>query len=269
MALAFDATAKTLYAGTSDGLYVYQISATATPTPTPTPTPTFNISGRVTSAGFGLSNVAVALSGAAVATVATDANGQYSFTSLAQGGSYTITPSKTNYVFSPQSLTFSTLSGNQMADFAASVVPGVPILISEETSTRALALNSLTWTHEPFPLSSFLLSGVDTHTRVMLFATNFDLLPGENASAITADAEDTSHRIYPLTVEAAGTHPGLPWLRFVVIRLHDDMGDLGDVLVRISVHGLSSNRIRVGMGHTGGGPPDDPGAVPTPGRPPG
>src|SRR2546423_15543202 len=43
------------------------------------------------------------------------------------------------------------------------------------------------------------------------------------------------------------------------------MGDLGDVLIRISYQGLNSNRVRVGVGHVGDGPPDDSGAVPTPG----
>jgi photosystem II stability/assembly factor-like uncharacterized protein len=266
MTLAFDATAKNLYAGTSDGVYIYQIGAT--PTPTPTPTPTYIISGHISSGGFGLSNVSVALSGTLAATLQTDANGNYSFTNLAQGGSYTITPSKTNYLFSPQSLSLNNLSGNQTVDFAASVVPGVPILISEETSTRALAVNSPFWTREPFQLDSPLSSATDKRTRVMLFAMNFDLMPGESASVVTAEAEDASHHIYPLTVETVGTLPDFNWLRFVVLRLHDEMGDIGDVLVRIRVHGKSSNRVRMGIGHIGGGPPDDPDAVPTPGRPP-
>jgi len=270
MALAFDAATKNLFAGTSDGLYAYQMSGGPgpSPTPTPTPTPTHNISGRVTFGAFGLGNVTVALSGSAFATLQTDANGNYSFTNLAEGGSYTITPFKTNFVLSPQSLSFTNLSLNQTADFAASVAPGVPILISEETSTRALALDSIAWTHEPFQLNSVLPLGSDSRTRVMLFATNFDLLPGETASAVTATAEDAAHQVYPLTVESVGTYPGLTWLRFVVVRLSDNMGDLGDVLVRIRVHQKSSNRVRVGIGHTGGGPPDDPDTVPTPGRPP-
>jgi hypothetical protein len=143
-----------------------------------------------------------------------------------------------------------------------------PILISEETSTRALAVNSPFWTREPFQLDSPLSSATDKRTRVMLFAMNFDLMPGESASVVTAEAEDASHHIYPLTVETVGTLPDFNWLRFVVIRLHDEMGDIGDVLVRISVHGKSSNRVRIGIGYIGGGPPDDPDAVATPGRPP-
>ena len=269
MALAFDSTGKNLYAGTSDGVYTYKITVTPTPTPTPSPTPTHNISGRVTLGGFGLSNVTVVISGTTIAMLQTDANGNYSLAELHEGGNYTIRPSKTNYVFSPQSLAFANLTADQTADFAASIAPGVPILISEETSTRALALDSILWAHEPFKLNSLFSSGSDSRTRVMLFAMNFDLLPGDTASAVTATAEDAAHRFYPLTVEAVGTVPGLNWLRFVAVRLHDDMEDVGDVLVRIRIHNISSNRVRVGIGHIGGGPADDSGAVPTPGRPPG
>src|SRR5260370_37197115 len=43
------------------------------------------------------------------------------------------------------------------------------------------------------------------------------------------------------------------------------MADVGDVLIGISYHGLQSNRVRVGIGHVGDGPPDDAGSVPTPG----
>jgi hypothetical protein len=102
----------------------------------------------------------------------------------------------------------------------------------------------------------------------MLFAMNFGLLPGENISVVTADAEDASHRMYPLAVEYVDKLQGLDWLNCVIVRLNDDMGDIGDVLVRITVRGVSSNRVRLGIGHIGGGPADDSGAVPTPGRRP-
>ena len=39
---------------------------------------------------------------------------------------------------------------------------------------------------------------------------------------------------------------------------------MGDVLLRLNLHGMSSNRVRVAIGHSGGGPADDPGAVATP-----
>src|SRR5262249_36551336 len=46
--------------------------------------------------------------------------------------------------------------------------------------------------------------------------------------------------------------------------LNDNLGDTGDVLVGITYHSLSSNRVRIGIGHIGGGPPDDPAPSPTP-----
>lgn len=146
--------------------------------------------------------------------------------------------------------------------------PGSSILVSEETSTRAIALDSVEWRRDPFKLASAFQWGVDKRTRIMLFAMNLDVLPGEDLSIVTVDAEDASHRIYPLTVEHVSKVFGFDWLSCVIVRLNDEMGDIGDVLVRLTVRGFSSNRVRVGIGHNGGGPADDSGAVPTPGRQP-
>jgi uncharacterized protein GlcG (DUF336 family) len=140
-----------------------------------------------------------------------------------------------------------------------------PILASEEGSTRALALDCVTRLREPFPLTSSIQWGTDKRTRIMLFAMSLSLQPGETASAVTADAEDAAHRSYPLTVEYVGPVPEQPWATAVIVRLSDELGDVGDVLVRIAYRGAASNRVRVGIGHLGGGPADDAGARPTPG----
>ena len=142
-----------------------------------------------------------------------------------------------------------------------------PTLVSEADSTRALALDALAQTHEPFKLLSPLPFSPDRRTRVMLFAMNLNLQTGESPSVVTADAEDAQHRVYPLTVEYVGPVPEQSWMTAVVVRLHDEMEDVGDVLLRISYHGMASNRVRLGMGHTGGGLADDAGAIPTPGTP--
>jgi hypothetical protein len=78
------------------------------------------IGGRVTEKGAGLAGVTmtVNVSGAQVAQGATDASGNYSFRVIAEN-TYTVTPSKQNYSFSPAGATFNSLSGNQTADFAA------------------------------------------------------------------------------------------------------------------------------------------------------
>ncbi len=63
-------------------------------------TNTYFISGSVTSGGSSLSGATMTLSGAGARTAMTDANGNYSFTGLTNG-SYTITPNKTGYTFTP------------------------------------------------------------------------------------------------------------------------------------------------------------------------
>lgn len=137
-----------------------------------------------------------------------------------------------------------------------------PTLISHADSTRAIAFESVTRQREPFTTTAQVKFGSDSATRIMLFAMNLQLLPGET---ITADAEDASHTIYPLTVEYAGSVPDQPWATSLVVRLAENMPQAGDVLVRIKYRGVESNRVRVGIGHTGDGPPDDANAIPTPG----
>ena len=147
-----------------------------------------------------------------------------------------------------------------------------PILISRDDSTRAIAFESVTREREPFNRIARVQFSADNKTRVMLFAKNLQLQPGETATAVTADAEDVDHHIYSLTVEHVGPVPNQTWLVSIIVRLPDDLVETGDVLVRIRYRGLSSNRVRVGIGYVGGGPPDDVSAVPTPGttvNPPG
>jgi hypothetical protein len=140
-----------------------------------------------------------------------------------------------------------------------------PVLLTKSNSTRAIAVESTSLVAEPFPVTAPIPLTADNRTRIILFAANLTLLPGETAANVTATAEDGNHIPYPLTVEYVGGTPNLSGITSVTVRLHDNLGDVGDVLVGITVHGLSSNRMRIGIGHIGGGPPDDPAAPqPTP-----
>jgi hypothetical protein len=64
----------------------------------------YSISGTVTSGVSPLPGVTVNLTGAAGKTTTTDASGRYSFTGLVNG-SYTITPGRTGFSFTPRSRT--------------------------------------------------------------------------------------------------------------------------------------------------------------------
>ncbi|HEX8285830.1 MAG TPA: carboxypeptidase regulatory-like domain-containing protein [Pyrinomonadaceae bacterium] len=81
---------------------------------------TFAIGGRVTSAGAGVAGVAVTLSGSKTGTATTDANGAYSF-SVSSEGTYTVTPSKVNYTFTPASQSFTNPTADRAADFTVAV----------------------------------------------------------------------------------------------------------------------------------------------------
>jgi uncharacterized protein (DUF1800 family) len=137
-------------------------------------------------------------------------------------------------------------------------------LLSDATSTRAIALESVTLKAEPFPLTSTVKFSTDTRTRICIFAMSLELLPGEGANAFSADAQDASGKLYLLRIEHAAPVPGFPGITMFIVRLADDMGDVGDVLLRLNLHGMGSNRVRVAIGHMGGGPADDVGAIPTP-----
>jgi uncharacterized protein (DUF1800 family) len=150
----------------------------------------------------------------------------------------------------------------------ATAAPSIsPTLISVSAgSTRAVALESVSMRSEPFSLSSEgNFSPNDPRTRITLFVMNLELLAGETENSLTADAEDAAHVHYPLKVEYVGQVPNFPGIYMVVMRLNDLMtANLGDVLVRLNLHGMGSNRVRVAIGQIGGGPADDPGAVGTP-----
>ncbi len=118
-----------------------------------------------------------------------------------------------------------------------------PVLLTEENTNRLAAVDSVTLMRDPLPVFTTRNFSADNHTRVTLFAANLVLLPNESAStAVTAQAEDSAHRIYALTVEHAGTVPNLDSLTQITVKLPDELAGGGDVFVSISLHGTTSNK---------------------------
>ncbi|MBA3241881.1 MAG: carboxypeptidase regulatory-like domain-containing protein, partial [Acidobacteria bacterium] len=101
---------------------------------------TFTISGRIANGANGLPGVTVTLSGSQSAQTSTDANGNYSFASLAQGGSFTVTPALAGFTFVPPSQTFNNLQANQTADFAANAVAVTFIISGRVTNASAVGV---------------------------------------------------------------------------------------------------------------------------------
>jgi len=169
---------------------------------------------------------------------------------------------KSRFVFALSILAF--LLATQSLN-TASAQDNRPVLFSDAGSTRGLVVESVTSKREPFSPFADVSFATDKRTRIMLIAGNLSSAAGEAMGLVTADAEDESGCIYALQVEHVGPVPDQNWATSVIVKLDEQMGDVGDVLVRIYYKGIASNRVRVGIGHVGGGPPDDPGAIPTPG----
>ncbi|MFN2453915.1 MAG: GDSL-type esterase/lipase family protein [Pyrinomonadaceae bacterium] len=125
--------------------------------------------------------------------------------------------------------------------------PATPVLLTEENSNRAAAVDSVTLVRDPFPVFTTYNLSADRHTRIILFATNATLLPGETMSAMTAQAEDSQHRVYPLTIEYAGNVPNINSLTQVIVKLPDELARGGDVLISINLHGTASNQALVSI----------------------
>lgn len=120
------------------------------------------------------------------------------------------------------------------------------ILLTDGNSPRAMALDSVIFTREAFPVTNTLNFSGDRRTRIMLFATGLKLLTGENASAVTATAEDAVGNVSALSVESVGNVPSLSWLNQVVLKLNAQPTS-GDLKIKINLHGASSNVVLVGV----------------------
>lgn len=125
--------------------------------------------------------------------------------------------------------------------------PPAPVLLAEEGTERAVALDSVTWVRDPFPLVTAHNFSPDQRTRLMLFARNVELQPGESASVVTAECEDSVSRVFPLTIEYVGKVSGFDWLTQIVIRLPDGIESAGDMRVSINVRGKASNRVLISL----------------------
>jgi len=102
-------------------------AATSIPPATPS---TFTLSGAITLNGAGLSGVTVSITGAGVGSIATGANGAYSFVGV-RNGNYVITPSIPGYSFTPSSATFSVHDANIPGlNFSAAPPSGGSIVVS-------------------------------------------------------------------------------------------------------------------------------------------
>ena len=144
-----------------------------------------------------------------------------------------------------------------------------PVLLSAPDSTRALAIGE-TGKSLRGGLPRAENNSFDLYSKVVLYVTNIELMNGEDAMAFRVYAEDANGRDYRFPVLNLKLVDRQNRIYALVIELRDEIGyweqpsDNGDILVSVAWRGLESNRVRLGLGATGGAIKDDAGAVPTP-----
>jgi hypothetical protein len=79
----------------------------------------------------------------------------------------------------------------------------------------------------------------------MLFATDIELGQGESLSTLTAQAEDSQQRAFPLTVESVGKVPNHDWLTQVIVKVPVNIEGPVDIWISIHVGSLVSNKVLI------------------------
>lgn len=125
--------------------------------------------------------------------------------------------------------------------------PEPPVLLTVPSSSRAAALHSVRFTKEPFAVITSMNLSSDQRTRVLLFATNLNLLSGETASAVTGSATDSRGNTYALVVEQVTKLADMDWLTVLTVRLPDDTTISGDLSVSVTLRGITSNNVAIGI----------------------
>ncbi|HEX6718921.1 MAG TPA: PQQ-dependent sugar dehydrogenase [Pyrinomonadaceae bacterium] len=119
-----------------------------------------------------------------------------------------------------------------------------PLLATQEDNpSRAVALDSVTMVREPLPISTIHNFSSDQRTRVMLFASGIELLPGEDPSTVVVQLEDTVHgQTYVLPVEDVRKVPNFDSLWQIVVKLPGSPDCVCDFRISLTFRGVTGNK---------------------------
>ncbi len=117
-----------------------------------------------------------------------------------------------------------------------------PVLLTEELTGHAIALDLVTQTRDPFSLlNTHNLTG-DQARRLSLFVWRLGLLPSDTTASVHVTARDDEGRTYDLPVEALSPIAAVGDVTQVVVRLPDNViGAPRDLLVKVILRGPGTN----------------------------
>ncbi len=117
-----------------------------------------------------------------------------------------------------------------------------PILLMEENSNQAVAMNAATFMPGPFSLFTQQNFGSDKRTRVLLFVTDFDSLNENTMSDAFVQVESDGLGPVALPIEHIAKVPLLDWLTQLTVVLPDSLRNAGELRVTIRLNGASTNQ---------------------------
>ena len=220
---------------------------------------TVTFSGRVTdtSTGLGIPDVAVVAVGNQTGTrvAVTNTNGDYTI-EMGTNTNVKIRAYRKNFSFNPVFAGFTSiggpLTGSHPLNFTGTAFPfaflifaQAPVLLTEDSSLHALALDSLFLIRDPFPVVNTNYFGSDKHTRIKLMLVDLDLFNGETVSIISVQGIDNSAIVHNLAVEDLRVVPGTPWLTQLTVRAPEGVATPNVLAITVTVRGLTSNAATV------------------------
>lgn len=127
-------------------------------------------------------------------------------------------------------------------DHAFMLTPTTPMLMADPSTSKAFALESVSFLGGPFRLTTPHNLGSDNRTRITLVTRNLEIIPNEPVAPPVVEAEDINHNVFVLPIEYIGKVPGADWLTQIVVRLPDTLTTGADLQVSVSFRGNRSNK---------------------------
>jgi CSLREA domain-containing protein len=117
-----------------------------------------------------------------------------------------------------------------------------PLLLTEENTQQAIALDVVNHTRDPFSLLNPFNLGVDQRRRVSLFVWRLGLLPSDTTTSVSVVARDNEGRTYNLAVEALQPVDAVTDVTQVIVRLPDSViGAPRDLFIKVTLRGPGTN----------------------------
>jgi hypothetical protein len=220
---------------------------------------TITFTGHITDANTGLAmpDVAVVAVGNQTGTrvALTNAQGDYTL-EMGANTNIKVRAYRTGFIFNPVFVGFTSIGGTLTGQhplnfqgtalpFSILIFPQGPILLTEDSSLKALALDSVFLTRDPFALVDPGYFGTDKRTRIKLLLVDLDLFNGETMSIISVQGIDNSAITHDLPVEDLRMVPGTPWMTQLTVRAPEGIATPNVLTITVTTRGFASNAATV------------------------